>query len=369
MSTLFANAMAQNNPNMMKWDMTAEGMPTVSFGCTSLKINDQQGNVYHGRTLEYSSDLPFNMTYYPIGYSFEYYAPDNTTKGLSYKTKYEVMALTLPGSEFFNPAVEGVNSAGLSGSLNMKPNSSLPNLSKADYANSLNWALAMEWALSTCSSIDEIKANIGNVSFWTEGSPFSVLIQLHYIFYDKTGASLVVEISEGKLHIIDNPTGVLTNAPEFNWHLTNLNNYTNLTNVDKSTATLGGMKLQQPDTGIATATLPSSNTSVGRFVRAVFYSTFALERDSSQAAMIELAHIMNKFDRPKNMTKSEIGESGGASDGGSEYTEWTTLTDLTNKQMMVRTYNDINYTTYSIKDYTNGGKKVVVPVVKGALKL
>lgn len=358
------NAVAQNKFDTLKWDMNPSNKEKVSFGCTSLRISDKQGNVYHGRTLEYSSDLPFNFTYYPVGYNFTYYAPDNKTKGLSYQTKYEIMSLTYPASEFFNPQIQGINSAGLSASLNMKPNSSLPKLPEADYSTSLNWALAIEWALSTCSSVEEVKSKIGNVSFWTEGSPFSVMIEFHYIFYDNTGASLVVEVSDEKIHLIDNPTGVLTNGPEFNWHLTNLNNYTNLTNIDVSKATLGGLNLQQPDSGIATAALPSSNTSVGRFIRAVFYSSFALKRDSSEQAMIELSHIMNKFDRPKNMTRSEIGEAGGMSTGGSEYSEWTSLTDLKNRDMYVRTYYDLNYTKYSIKDYTSGGKKVVIPIIK-----
>lgn len=357
--------MAQNVNDALKWDMNPNSKEKVSFGwCTSLRVNDQQGNVYHGRTLEYATVMPFNLTYYPVGYEFTYYAPDNKTKGLSYKTKYEVLAVTTPVSDFLNPQLEGINSAGLSASLNMKTDSSLPVLPQSQYSNSLIWALTMEWALATCGSIEDIKANIGNVSFWTEGSPFSVMIQFHYVFYDTTGACLVLEISDGKLHIIDNPTGVLTNGPEFAWHLTNLNNYTNLTNLDVSTATLGGLKLKQPDSGIATATLPSSNTSVGRFVRAVFYSTFALKRDTSDGQMIELSHIMNNFDRPKNMTKSELDEGGGASGGESEYSEWTTLTDLKNKEMYLRTYYDFNYTKYSIKDFTSGHKKVVIPIIK-----
>ena len=364
-----ANAQEKIDDLKWKWDLSPSNKGKVSFGCTALGIKDTQGNIYHGRTLEYESDLPFNLTYYPIGYNFNYLAPDNKTKGASYTTKYEILALTLPASEFFNPQVEGINSAGVSASLNMISNASLPNLPASEYSKSLNWALAMEWALSTCGSIEEIKANIGNISFWTEGSPFSVLIQLHYIFFDKTGASLVLEVSNGKLHIIDNPTGVLTNGPEFNWHLTNLNNYTNLTNKDVSTATLGGLKLQQPDTGIATSALPSSNTSVGRFVRAVFYTTFAAKRDNAHDAILELSHIMNKFDRPKNMTLSEISESGGTSSGSSEYSEWTALTDLKNREMYVRTYYDLNYTKYSLKDYTNGKKKVVIPIIKGHIAL
>ncbi len=58
------------------------------------------------------------------------------------------------------------------------------------------------------------------------------------------------------------------------------------------------MEFNQPDSGIATAGLPASNTSVGRFVRAVYYSQFAEKVDKPDTAMTTLAHIMNNFDRP-----------------------------------------------------------------------
>ena len=347
---------AENNTNEKK---------KVPFGCTSLRIKDKQGNVYHGRTMEYSQDLPFNLTYYPVGNSFSYNAPDNKTKGLSYKNKYEMLVITFPESEIVHAPVEGVNSAGLSGSLNMKPGSNLPVLTQSQYSTSLNWALLIEWALSNCGSVQEIKSKINDISLWTEGLPVYSLSNFHFIFYDNTGDCIVVEASDDKLHVIDNPTGVLTNAPDFNWHLTNLNNYTQLTNIDANVSTkLGNLKLQQPDTGIAVSALPSSDTSVGRFVRAVFYTSYALLGETPESAMIQLSHIMNKFDRPKNMTVSTVGEEGEPTKPQSEYSEWTALTNLLNREMYIRSYYDFNYKIYSIKDFSKEKKKVVIPIVK-----
>ena len=55
--------------------------------------------------------------------------------------------------------------------------------------------------------------------------------------------------------VYDNPVGVMTNGPKFDWHLTNLDNYTFLSNVDRSSASFGSYKAAQPDSGIATAGL------------------------------------------------------------------------------------------------------------------
>ncbi len=39
--------------------------------CTTLAIQDKQGDIFHGRTLEYMQDLPSWLTYYPAGTQFE----------------------------------------------------------------------------------------------------------------------------------------------------------------------------------------------------------------------------------------------------------------------------------------------------------
>ena len=40
------------------------------------------------------------------------------------------------------------------------------------------------------------------------------------------------EYVDGELNVHDNPLGVITNAPTFDWHLTNLKGYVNLSPQD-----------------------------------------------------------------------------------------------------------------------------------------
>lgn len=48
-----------------------------AFACTSLAITDQHKHVYHGRTLEFSSDEPESiLAYYPKSHVFQRKAPD-----------------------------------------------------------------------------------------------------------------------------------------------------------------------------------------------------------------------------------------------------------------------------------------------------
>ncbi|EIB9945418.1 linear amide C-N hydrolase, partial [Salmonella enterica subsp. enterica serovar Java] len=121
--------------------------------------------------------------------------------------------------------------------------------------------------------------------------------------------------------------------------------------------------------GIAIADLPSSDTSVSRFIRGVYYTTYAPQATSAHNAMNTLAHIMSRFDRPKNITVDYMGSEGEGNATRkpvSEYTVWTTLSDLTHGEMMVRGYNDINYKTWSLSQFKNATAPVFEKInVKG----
>ncbi|XPD84189.1 linear amide C-N hydrolase [Proteus mirabilis] len=302
------------------------------FACTTLAITDKKKRVYHGRTMEFSSDEPTSiLAYYPQGHTFQQNAPDGTP-GLKYSVKYPFMAITAPiNLSGTKDVLEGVNSQGLSFSLNMLPNSKLDDLDPQYYASSVPIAAIGEWALGQYATVKELKEIIPQTHFWSQKllllrnlpSPF------HYAFYDKTGDCIVVEVSDGKLHIYDNPTYCMTNGPIFPWHLTNLNNYTHLSNINVSSSTLGRIKINQPDSGIALATLPSSDTSVDRFIRAVYYSTYYHKVSDPDKQLIELAHIMNRFDRPKDATIDPLlGNDTLTKLHTSEFSVWTALTDL-----------------------------------------
>ncbi|WP_082711125.1 linear amide C-N hydrolase [Myroides odoratus] len=340
---------------------------TALFACTSLIINDLSGNVYHGRGMEFTTDqIITSLTYYPKGHVFQHQAPDKTL-GLKYVAKYSILALTVPVSIVDNKdAMEGINEEGLSFSLNMITNSALKDIKSHDYKKSVPFASFGEWGLANFATVQELKQAVNDVAFWSEElaligglkSPF------HFAFYDKNGGSIVVEVLDGVLQVYDNPTGVMTNGPEFPWHLTNLNNYSHLSNIDKAVGKIGAMTLVQPDSGIATSMLPSSSTSVGRFVRAFYFSTFANKVNDPDMQIVELSHIMNNFDRPKNITIDTIGEGEKSKESKymTEFTVWTALSDLSRGELYVRLYSDLNYRKFTFDQFRNELKTVSIPL-------
>ncbi|MCQ4504493.1 linear amide C-N hydrolase, partial [Vibrio parahaemolyticus] len=79
--------------------------------------------------------------------------------------------------------------------------------------------------LGKCATIDEAKKllaeiNLVNINF-SEELPLS---PLHWMLADQNEA-LVIESTIDGLKIYNNPVGVLTNNPPFDYQLFNLNNY------------------------------------------------------------------------------------------------------------------------------------------------
>lgn len=339
--------------------------------CTSLQYTDLNGSAYYGRTLELDIDEPWVLVYIPPKVPFQSKGPG--AKPVHYTGKYGFIAVTAPIrmptkeqplTQDDLKVIEGMNSEGVTFSL----------LAYAAGGNSVDaaqntmaalqaWDLG-SWVLSQAASIadvkEELKEHPNSIHLPRVALVGNAVFPFHLVIHDSTGASIVVEWHDGELNIYDNPVGVMTNGPEFPWHMTNLGNWTHLTNVDSSTATFNGVAVRQPDSGIATATLPGSQTSVDRFIRAVFYSNFVEKVNDPDKALLTLSRIMNNFDRPRGASITPAGASGGEgtkyqgidsgnSDIQTEYTVWTDMADLERKKFFFRSYDQFNWTSFDLK--------------------
>ncbi|MGL9751898.1 MAG: linear amide C-N hydrolase [Symbiopectobacterium sp.] len=62
--------------------------------CTSLTILDMNNNLYHARTLELTTDLPFWIMYYPKNTGFQKKMPDGKN-GVRYQFHYKILAISI----------------------------------------------------------------------------------------------------------------------------------------------------------------------------------------------------------------------------------------------------------------------------------
>jgi choloylglycine hydrolase len=145
----------------------------------------------------------------------------------------------------------------------------------------------------------------------------------------------VIEPVDHTLKIYDNPLGVLTNSPSFDWHMTNLRNYINLTATNVPPVDLSGLKLAQLGQGSGLRGLPGDFTPPSRLVRAVAFSQAAPAPQTAPEAVLQVFHILNNFDIPYGSVRGE-------SDGVThlEYTLWTSAADLKNLKWYFKTFED-----------------------------
>ncbi len=333
--------------------------------CTTLGYTDLNGKHYHGRTLELDIEEVYAVLYVPAGTPFETKAGDNDP--VKYESKYPFIAVGAPdrmptATDPLTPAdvkvIEGMNSEGVTCSLLSYPTVAGAEEAAKNTKKMIDATDVGSWVLSNFASVDEVKAALQDESIFLTKITLvgDLAFPFHFNIRDKSGKALVIEFHNGELKVIDNPVGVMTNGPTFEWHLTNLGNYTQLSNVDVSTAKFGDLEVQQPDSGIATANIPSSNTSAGRFIKAVYYSTFTEKENDPDFALVTLSRVMNNFDRVRGATidpgqKSDFpGTQLNDKAPLSEYTSWTTLADLDRGKWLLRTYNSFNYSSFDLTE-------------------
>lgn len=338
--------------------------------CTSLLYFDAAERAYLGRTLELSIELPYQLSVFPSGLGLSSQAEGY--KPLSWQTTVPFLAVTMPaaipeGGHVPGPAdlkvVEGMNSAGLTFSTQSYAAAGGPDAEGAPCGAALSAADLGTWVLGQYSSVEEVKQALADLVVTVERVPIlgGLKMPFHYSVHDASGKSIVIEFHHGLRTVYDNPVGVMTNAPQFSWHLTNLNNYTSLTNVDHSKATFGAYEAVQPGAGIAKAGLPVTDTSVDRFIRAAFYAQFAEKQTDPDKAVQMIAHIMNNFDRPRGVTVDDPEQGSGhlqvqghQSDRvQTEFTSWTSLSDLSRKRFFLRDSGGMTFAQFDVEDLGN----------------
>jgi len=163
------------------------------------------------------------------------------------------------------------------------------------------------------------------------------------------------------LKVYDDPLGVITNAPTFDWHLTNLNNYVNLSALGPAPKKLDGITLRSMSTGTGLHGLPGDFSSPSRFVRAAIFSATAKPSKDDQAAVSQAFHLLNQFDIPPGAVRTAVGKN----DVEVEWTLATVVRDPKNLTLYVKTFDDQNIRSFSLKKLDPNAKHLIKFDLKG----
>lgn len=102
----------------------------------------------------------------------------------------------------------------------------------------------IKFLLSTCASVEEVSYVLPTIRLvGIEDAVTKSIAPLHWIIADKSGECMVIEKMADGLHLLNNPWGVLSNSPYFEWHIMNLRNYMNISSFQKEEKVLDQMIL------------------------------------------------------------------------------------------------------------------------------
>ena len=210
------------------------------------------------------------MAYISEGYPLYYDATNE--KGLS------IAGLNFPGNAVYKPYCAGKD--------NITPFELTP------------------WILGQCATTDEAEALLGRINLLCEDFSRELsLSPLHWIISDRE-RSIVLEAAKDGIKVYENPVGVLTNNPTFDYHIFNLNNFMTLSKGRPENA--WELPLERYSRGMGAIGLPGDCSSMSRFVRAAFVKMNSVSGDSEEESVSQFFHILKSVEMQRGCV--ELGE-------------------------------------------------------------
>lgn len=304
--------------------------------CTGVRFNDDKGNMYFGRNLDWSTPYGQKVVITPRGYKYKSAFLGEMTNSPAL-IGMGIIAENTP--LYFDCANEnGLAIAGLN----------FPGY--ADYAEApvdgkTNVA-AYEfplWVALNFTTVDEAEKALKDVAIVAkpinEQYPVS---QLHWIIGDKE-RSIVVEYTKNGMEIFKNDVDILTNQPGYGWHQENLRNYMNLFPLMPKGVKWGKATMEAFGSGSLMRGLPGDYYAPSRFVRVAYLNTHYPVQSGEEANVSRLFHTLTGV--------AMIDGAAAMADGAFEKTIYTGGYSAATKTYYYSTYEDPAIKSVAMKDH------------------
>lgn len=319
--------------------------------CTGLFVKAGDGAVIYARSLEFGIPLNSQMILIPRDTEFQGITPDGVN-GAKWKNTYGIVGMNYMGE---TQIVDGMNEKGLQCGLFYFPGfAGYADYDPAQADKSISVSNVGTWILSRFATVAEVREHINDVRVVTAVTPkMGIIVPGHFLVVDATGDAVVIEYVGGKLFVYDNPIGVITNAPTFDWHIMNLRNYVKLSPDNAQSTKIRDFTVPAMGNGSGMIGIPGDITPPSRFVRAAFYLNSLLHVDTAEEAIKSVMRLHQTFYIAKGMARYV---EPGSSEMGVEYTAWEIYTDLKNLKFYFSTYDNLNMRMVDVAklDFTAG---------------
>ena len=199
------------------------------------------------------------------------------------------------------------------------------------------------YILGKCKNIKEVEKelkniNLVNISF----NKNLALSPLHFIISDKTKSITVESVKDG-LKIYENPVGVLTNNPTFDYHLINLNNYMSLSEEMSKNNFSNKLNFNNYSLGLGALGLPGDFSSASRFIKATFVKYKSKSGNCENESVTQFFHILDSVAMPKGCVLVHNNQY--------EYTRYSSCCNVDKGIYYYKTYNDFNIRKIEINSF------------------
>lgn len=250
--------------------------------CTA--ITYQANDHYFGRNLDFEHGFGELVTITPRNYPFSFRRVNTV------QLKYGMIGMTVVDNRY--PLYyDATNECGLSMAGLYFPGNAVYQPEKEGMDNIAPFEF-IPWILGQCANIQDTKQNLKRIN--VVDIPYSAqypLTPLHWIISDRD-TSLIVEPVENGLKVYENPIGVLTNNPPFDFHMHNLSNYINLTREEPVNRFAPSYTIEPYSRGMGAIGLPGDLSSSSRFIRAAFTKLNSVSDGTEVSNISQFFHIL-----------------------------------------------------------------------------
>lgn len=294
--------------------------------CTGLRFTDDQGNLFYGRNLDVESSYGEKVLVTPRNYALPYKFRDDRQSqraiiGMGIMAgKYPMYfdacnedGLCIAGLNF--PKLAHFSDEPVDGKLNLTPYE------------------LMLWVCDEFETVAAVKDALKDVNLVNKPfAPQMPVAPLHWLISDAK-AAITVEMSADKgLQVYDNQVGVLTNSPDFEWHVKNLMNYAGLTPNDAADGTWSKQAIASWGVGTGSYGLPGDSLPASRFVKVAYLNANYPTVSGEEANVAKFFNILKNVAMVRGSVTNQNGKD--------EYTVYTGCYSQATKTYYYNTEND-----------------------------
>lgn len=304
---------------------------------------------YFGRNLDYEFSYNETVTIAPRNYPFHFRRMGEIP------THYAMigMAFVQQNYPLYYDATneKGLSMAGLNFPGNADYKSEDP---KKDNVTPFEF---IPWILCQCATVDEAREKLADLNLLHEDfSEQLSLSPLHWMISDRNESIVVESVKEG-LKVYDDPVGILTNNPPFDFQLTNLANYMHVSRKDPENLFSDQIQLSPYSRGMGGIGLPGDLSSASRFVKAAFTKLNSLSGDSESESISQFFHILASVAQQKGCCQVAH---------GFEYTIYSSCCNTDKGVYYYTTYENSQITGVDMhREDLDGAHLVSYPLVEG----